>query len=564
MRAVTPPNAGPGTANAAALTMGCRPPAAPRAVAARAAAHDVSRRSLLLSSTALAPTLAARADADGGDPGAVAAARFAAALEKRVAQFTLANGMTFVVLERGPAPVVSVVTHAAVGAFDEPAGLTGIAHLLEHMAFKGTTRVGGGGDAAAEAAALDAEDDAFYELRTLKAAGSASRQALAAATARLDAAAAAAATTATPNAFGARLADAGAVGLNATTSHDATRYFCSLPANALELWFGLEADRFRDPVFRGLHTEKRVVAEERRSRIDGAPLGAFQQRFLRGALANNYGRPVIGLPEDVERVGRRELSAFFGQRYGPSSLTVAVVGDASPARVRSLAEKYFGSWAPGVAPPARAVGSAAPAARPTPPPPRLESAERGGPVVLQAYYRPASDAPNAAAVDAACEVLGGGRSSRLHTTLVRAGLALAAGAAPALPGDLRPCAVLLQAVPAPGVAMERVDGALAGAARALAADGPTGGELARLKKAARAGMYAAARSNASLASLLAGTASERGDWRALLADAAAVDALTAADVEAAAGAVFAADDNCAAAWALPAAEVVGLGDVLIS
>jgi len=561
MMRLAPPLPASASAGAPAPALGgrtCRP----RGVAARAV-HDLSRRSLLLTSTALAPALAARADPDA-DPGAVAAARFAADLERRVTQFRLPNGMAFIVLERGPAPVVSVVTHAAVGAYDEPAGLTGIAHLLEHMAFKGTTRLGGAGDPAMEAALLAAEDDAFYELRALKSTPATSRPALAAATARLDAAAAAAATSSTPNAYGSRLADAGAVGLNATTSHDATRYFCSLPSNALELWFALEADRFRDPVFRGLHSEKRVVAEERRSRVDGAPLGAFQQRFLRGALANNYGRPVIGLPDDVERVGRRELASFFGERYGPASLTVAVVGDAPPARVRTLAEKYFGSWEPGVPPPRRSVGSSAATARPAPPPPRLESAERGGPVVLQAYYRPASDAPDAAAVDAACEVLSGGRSSRLHAALVRAGLALAAGAAPALPGDLRPCAVLLQAVPAPGVAMERVDAALAGAARALAADGPTDAELARLKKAARAGLYGAVRSNAALASLLAGTASERGDWTALLADAAAVDALTAAGVESAAGAVFAADANCAAAWALPAAEVTGLGDAFIA
>ena len=284
------------------------------------------------------------------DPGAARAAAFAAALEKRVVDFTLpSNGMRFIVLERpasaasplssssstsssstslslsssssssssegtGNAPVVSLVTYAAVGAFDEPEGSTGMAHLLEHMAFKGTTVLGSRRNASststsssspsssAAAAALAASEeeallaaaaDAFYELRRLKdeartkaaeaaaeaagssaaspsadsnsASGSSSsssststsstlsskqKQAIAAAEARLDAAAAAAEQVAQPNAYGALLSREGALGLNASTSHDATRYFVSLPSNKLELWFAMEAGRFRAPVWR--------------------------------------------------------------------------------------------------------------------------------------------------------------------------------------------------------------------------------------------------------------------------------------------------------------------------
>ena len=167
------------------------------------------------------------------------------------------------------------------------------------------------------------------------------------------------------------------------------------------------------------------------------------------------------------------------------------------------------------------------------------------------------------AVDAAAAVLSGGRSARLYRALVDAGLALAASAAAAAPGDLRPCVSLLQAVPVPGVAVEKVDAALTAAALRLAADGPTPAELARAKKGARLGLASRARSNGAMASLLASVAGDRGTWRGVLADLAAVDALTAADVEAAAGAVFAAEDNCATAWALPAAERVELGDALI-
>lgn len=154
---------------------------------------------------------------------------------------------------------------------------------------------------------------------------------------------------------------AGAVGLNASTSHDSTRYIASLPSNVLELWFALESERFQvrsiggnksrnlllalqqvhsrswsftaglqDPVFRELYSEKRVVLEERRARVDNSPLGKFQEEFNRRAFANAYGRPVIGFQDDIEAFGRREVDAFFRRYYGPQNLTVAIVGDVMP------------------------------------------------------------------------------------------------------------------------------------------------------------------------------------------------------------------------------------------
>ena len=216
----------------------------------RPAGRHVGRRAWRppgLHAPAIAPNPATRGAPSVDDGGAARAAAFAATLEARVAQFTLPNGITFVVLDRGAGsganpPVVSCVTHAAVGAFDESDGETGMAHLLEHMAFKGTADVGGG--SAREAALLDAADAAFAELRAKIAAG-APKAAVAAAAAALDAAAAAADAVATPNEYGATLTRAGALGLNAATSHDATKYYCSLPSSALELWFALEAARFQ-------------------------------------------------------------------------------------------------------------------------------------------------------------------------------------------------------------------------------------------------------------------------------------------------------------------------------
>jgi predicted Zn-dependent peptidase len=491
---------------------------------------------------------------------------YAEALAKRVVEFSLPNGLRFVVLERRGAtgaPVVSVCTHADVGAFDEPDGSTGLAHLLEHMAFKGTEAVGrlAGVSAEREAALMAAEDAAFYDLRDLRAAG-AGKAAIAAADARLAAAVAAAAAVTEPNAWGAAIQRAGGRGLNAATSHDATRYFVSLPANALELWFALEAARFRAPVFRGLYAEKRVVAEERRARVDAAPLGSFQQRFARAALASNYGRPVIGYAADVEAVGRAELASFFRERYGPASLAIAVVGDASPARVRALAERYFGGWDSGgvVAPP---PSSPAPTARPADPVPRVTAADRAGPLVMQAYYRPSDANPAlAAAVEAACGVLHGSRSARLYRSLVLPGVALGAQAVAAFPGDKRPCATLLAATPAAGVDPDIVADALAREGLRLAADGPTADEVSRVRRTGLVSLYSAFRSNAGLAGALAAAAAAKGTWRALLDEVTAADGVDGRAIGDAAGSVFAADGNCTTGVVEAAAERVTIAPAL--
>lgn len=88
------------------------------------------------------------------------------------------------------------------------------------------------------------------------------------------------------------------------------------------------------PVFRELYSEKRVVFEERRMRVDDSPMGKFQESFAAQAMTNNYRRPVIGYPADLALLGRREVQAFFNQHYGPQRLSISVVGDVEVERVR--------------------------------------------------------------------------------------------------------------------------------------------------------------------------------------------------------------------------------------
>ena len=135
----------------------------------------------------------------------------------------------------------------------------------------------------------------------------------------------------------------GASGMNAGTSYDFTIYFINIPANKLELWFWMEADRLLNPVFREFYSERDVVHEERRLRTDSTPIGKFQEQF--DALfwqSSPYSWPVVGWPSDLEGLTREEALAFFDEYYAPNNLAAALVGDFDPDEAVALAERYLG------------------------------------------------------------------------------------------------------------------------------------------------------------------------------------------------------------------------------
>ena len=183
------------------------------------------------------------------------------------------------------------------------------------------------------------------------------------------------------------------------------------------------------PVLREIYSEKQVVLEERRLRVDNSPLGPFQEQLALRSLGNNYRRPVIGFEADIQRIGRREVAQFFGERYGPQSLTIAVAGDVKPEQIRRLAERYWGGWEQpaGSVPPSAcdADGHGERAARPPEDAPLQYQAEsRAGPAVSIAFYRPCVRSPDSLTLDVASDLLTGSRSSRLYRGLVTPGKAL--------------------------------------------------------------------------------------------------------------------------------------------
>lgn len=283
-----------------------------------------------------------------------------------VEEVVLDNGMTLLLLPRPGDPNVAAGWVAKVGSVHERPGITGVAHLFEHMMFKGTAAIGTRNieqDLQIIAqldevkAALRVEEAALLEAQRLGRIDDAGdpahrtegHQAL---MDRFEALLAQQEELLIPEDFSRIYSGQGASGMNAGTSYDFTLYFVNVPANKLELWFWMESDRLLNPVFREFYAERDVVHEERRLRTDSTPTGKFEEQF--NSLfwqSSPYSWPVIGWPSDLEGITRAEALEFFDLYYAPNNLTAALVGDFDPDEAKALAERYFGRLSRGDRPP---------------------------------------------------------------------------------------------------------------------------------------------------------------------------------------------------------------------
>ncbi|MEE2840406.1 MAG: pitrilysin family protein [Acidobacteriota bacterium] len=430
--------------------------------------------------------------------------------EKKVHQFTLDNGLTFIVLERHEAPVVSFHTYADVGSVDEVKGITGMAHVFEHMAFKGSQTVGTR-DYEKEVEAMAAVDQAFLNLKRGRSQGAEPERLAELEQAYLQAQEDAGEYL-VHDEFEEALIRAGSVGLNASTAPDATRYVVSLPSNKLELWMTLESGRFLNPVLREFYKEKNVVMEERRLRTENSPRGRLFEEFLALAYkAHPYGEPVVGHMSDIQTMTRQEAEEFFKKYYVPSNLTIAVVGDVYADEVRSLAETYFG----------RIPGRPKPDPVETVEPPQL--GERSivmkapaQPSVLFGYHKPSIHHPDEVVFDAISDILGSGRTSRLYRSLVvDQRIATRASAFHGFPGSKYPGLFTFSATPSRGHTNQECIEAIDAEIERLKTDLVSDVELERAKTRSQAGLIRALASNRGLARQLTFYEVVTGDWRNL-------------------------------------------------
>lgn len=451
---------------------------------------------------------------------------------QQVTEFKLDNGMKFIVLERHQAPVVSFLTYADVGGADEPDGKTGVAHFLEHLAFKGTTRIGTV-DYGAEKPLLERLDQLSEQIRAATQTGQKEKEKqLRAEFAEVEAQAN---QLVKQNEMGRIVEQAGGVGLNATTSADATRYFFSFPSNKLELWMSLESERFLDPVFREFYKEQDVILEERRLRTDNSPIGQMVEAFLDTAFqVHPYRRPVIGYDQDIRGLTRQDVQEFFETHYTPNNLTIAIVGDVNPAEVKRLAQIYFGRYQAKPAPPEVLATE----------PPQTATREvtltlKSQPWYLEGYHRPALSHADNAVYEMITSILSNGRTSRLYRSLIQnQRLALTAQGSNGFPGNKFPNLMLFYAMTAPGHSVDEVAKALRVEIDRLKTEPVSEVELDRVKTQARAGLLRSLDSNSGMAQLLLEYEVKTGDWRNLFQEIDRIAAVTQADIQRVAQATF--------------------------
>ncbi|MGZ7078782.1 MAG: M16 family metallopeptidase [Thermoanaerobaculia bacterium] len=469
-----------------------------------------------------------------------AGAQDLASFEKRTTVKTLANGLTVIMLERHEAPVFSYTLVVNAGSAQEVAGITGLAHMFEHMAFKGSQNVGTK-DYAKEKVALAKVESAYgaYFREREKTIGRDEAKLKQLEKAWHDAIAEADKFV-VPNEFSKIVDRAGGTGMNAGTASDETVYFFNMPSNRFELWAFLESERFFDPVFREFYKERDVVYEERRMRSESSPVGRLVLQFNSAAfMAHPYGTPPIGWGSDLQSISATDAKNFFRKYYVPSNMVIAIVGDINPAEAMPIVEKYFGRIPKSPTPePLRTVE----------PPQQSERTvvlhESAQPIYLEGYHRPAVTDPDNAVYDTISMLMSSGRTSRLYRSLVRdKKIAAQAFGFNGFPGQKYPILFVFGAVPTPGHTATDMVAPIHAEIDRLKTQDVTAEELQSVKTRVKAGLLRQLDSNSGLAQQLAGFQTLFGDWRELFRQVDRIDKVTAADIRRVANQTFDANNR---------------------
>lgn len=458
-----------------------------------------------------------------------------ASFEKRVTVKKLNNGLTVVICERPEAPVFSFYTHVDAGSVQDPQGQTGLAHMFEHMAFKGTETIGTR-NYPAEKVALEKVEKAYaayvYERdkpvdrdeAKLKELEKSWQDAITDANQYV-----------VPNEFGEIVERNGGEDLNASTNDDETEYHYSLPENRLELWAYLESERFLHPVMREFYKERNVVIEERRMRTDSRPVGRLVEQFISEAYeAHPYHRPTIGWFADLNSFSATDAQKFFDRYYIPSNMVVTVVGDVRAASAMPVIEKYF----------SRIPSHEKPDERTTTEPPQNSErhvvlTEATQPIYIEGYHRPSYRDKDDAVYDAIADLMSEGRTSRLYRSLVRdKKLAAEAAGFTGFPGNKYPHLFAFYAFPMPGHKPDEIAVAIHAEIERLKKEDISDDELKMIKTRAKANLIRGLNTNGGLASQLGFYQARYDDWRELFRQVDRIDKVSKADIRRVANQIF--------------------------
>jgi predicted Zn-dependent peptidase len=456
-------------------------------------------------------------------------------LENRVVEHTCANGIKLLVLERHFSPTVAIRMMFHTGSVDETSGKTGLAHMFEHMMFKGTKTLGTK-NYTAEAPLLKQIDELHHALDDEKAKGAAANQTkIAQWIDQINALDQKEFTLVIENEMWNLYEREGGSELNASTSHDFTQYTVDLPSNKLQLWALLDSDRVRNPVFREFYKEREVVKEERRMRVDTDPEGKLYESFLNIAyLQHPYRNPTIGWMSDLDHLSSHDLEDFYHRFYTPDQLTIAIVGDVKSAEVIAMVERYFGTW------------SVPPATRPAISPELPQEGSRtmhiafdAQPHVVVGYHIPPYPDPGNTVAFALAQLLGSGTTSRLYKNLVeKRKLASAIETSQDYPGERYAPLLIISAAPRYPHTSEEVLKGIENELERLKKEPIADWEVEKMRASVNVGLLNALQTNSGMASTLAYDQCIFGDWHYLLQFQKRINAMTAVEMQALARTLF--------------------------
>lgn len=461
-------------------------------------------------------------------------------LEDRVVEHKLSNGMKLLLMERSQAPVVSAVIRFKVGSVDEPEGKSGLAHLYEHLAFRGTETIGTK-DYEREVA-LRARIDSLAARRSglLESRSAGDDEAVVAVDRAIEDAEAELAEIVVVEELDEIYNRNGAVGLDASTTADLTTFTVDLPANRLPLWAILESDRMAHSVPREFEVERRICAEERSTRIDDNPESSLYRKYLATAFrVHPYGRPIPGREGELESVTLEEAKVFYSAYYSPANAVAAIAGDIDVEGVIALAETTFGR-----VPRREMPGLKILAGEPPQREKRVVMLERDAePALFLGFHKPNLAHPTDGMVhrpgtpnrddlvfEVLSEILTRGNTSRLYQALFVETQIAVDMASWMGPGDRFPNLFTIAARPIWPHTPEEVEGAIWAELERLKEEPVLGEELRRAKNRLAADFSRRLHSNRGMAEALSYYESVLGDWRYLEDRLSLVESISAEEV----------------------------------
>lgn len=448
--------------------------------------------------------------------------------EKKVTEFTLANGLHFILVERHQVPIVSFHTYLTAGSAQDPAGKTGLASLVARLAFNGTEAIGSR-NWPAEKKALEEVEAVFDRVDEERGKGlKSSPGALALLEAGETPALTAAFREQNTGEYLRAIQENGGVGIDSHATPDSIETSYSLPSNRIELWFVLESQRLAHPVFRDFYRERRKLSNDIAALMGPRSPARLRQSLLATAFEYlPYRNPVLGWRSDVDALRPADAKAFLDAYGGPGNTVAAIVGDVDPAGARRLAERYFGPIP----------------ARPHPRPMEPQEPPQAGPktvaiwsdsqpLVMIGYKRPAETHRDDPALDIVATILGDKRTGWLQKELVEERrIAQNVEAMANFPSGRYVSLFVLSAVPDRDHTLEENRKAIDELLARLQSKPVEPENLARAKNILRGKFIRMLGSNRELAALLPLVYANYGDWRKLFAILDEYDRLTAEDIQ---------------------------------